>query len=118
MRQSGSNARLSCLTSSVAVSSHEMMTGLGLDRSIPVQYFQWINGLLHGGAVLEHVGADTRLGFGVGGGVGAETDSFGGLAVGHPARKDQVGKSYFLICDGVAYFVFWHRCSWSLELWT
>jgi hypothetical protein len=30
--------------------------------------------LLHGGSVLEHVGADTGLGFGVGGGVGVEAD--------------------------------------------
>jgi hypothetical protein len=39
--------------------------------------------LLNGGTVLEHVGADTGLGFGVGGGVGVETDGFGGATVSH-----------------------------------
>jgi hypothetical protein len=33
--------------------------------------------------MLEHVGADTRFGFGVGGRVGVETHGFGGPAVGH-----------------------------------
>jgi hypothetical protein len=56
--------------------------------------------LLDGGAVLEHVGADTGLGFGVSGGVGVEADGFGGLTVGHGAREDQAGKGYFLIGDG------------------
>jgi hypothetical protein len=37
--------------------------------------------LLHGVAVLEHVVADTGLGFGVGGGVGVEADGFGGMTV-------------------------------------
>ena len=36
-----------------------------------------------GGAVLNHVGADARLGFGVGGGVGIEADSFRSAAVIH-----------------------------------
>jgi DDE family transposase len=45
--------------------------------------------LLHGGAVLEHVGADTGFGFSVGGGVGVEADGFGGMTVGHDAREDQ-----------------------------
>jgi hypothetical protein len=58
--------------------------------------------LLNGGTVLEHVGADTRLGFGVGGGIGVETDGFCGLTVGHGSREDQAGKRYFLICDEVA----------------
>src|ERR1700693_1708785 len=53
--------------------------------------------LLHGGAVLEHVGADTGFGFSVGGGVGVEADGFGGTTVGHGAREDQAGKGYFLI---------------------
>jgi hypothetical protein len=53
--------------------------------------------LLHGSAVVEHVGADTGLGFGVGGGVGVEVDGFGGTTVGHGARKDLAGKGYFLI---------------------
>jgi hypothetical protein len=56
--------------------------------------------LLHGGAVLKHVCADTGLGFGVGGGVGVEADSFGGMTVGHGAREDQAGKGNFLIGDG------------------
>ena len=67
--------------------------------------------LLDGGAVLEHVGPDTRFGFGVSGGVGVEADGFGGLTVGHGAREDQEGKGYFLIGDGVAHFIFGHRGS-------
>ena len=51
--------------------------------------------------MLKHVGADTRLGFGVGGGVGVETDGFCSTTVGHGSREDQVGKRYFLVCDGV-----------------
>jgi hypothetical protein len=35
---------------------------------------------LNGGAVLDHVGADAGLGFGVGGGFGIETDGFCGAA--------------------------------------
>ena len=69
--------------------------------------------MLHGGAVLEHVGADTGFGFGVGGRVGVEADGFGGMTVGHGAREDQAGKGYFLIGDGVADFIFGHR--WLLE---
>ena len=65
--------------------------------------------LLHGGPVLDHVGADTGFGFGVGGGVGVETDGFGGTAVGHGSREDQVGKGYFLISDWVADLIFGHR---------
>jgi hypothetical protein len=56
--------------------------------------------LVHGGPVFKHVGADTGFGFGVGGGVGVETHGFGGTAVGHGSREDQVGKGYFLIGDG------------------
>jgi hypothetical protein len=44
----------------------------------------------------------------VGGGVGVEADSFGGAAVGHGAGEDQVGKGYFLIGDGIAYFISRH----------
>jgi hypothetical protein len=69
--------------------------------------------LLYSGAVFEHVSADSRLGFGVGGGVGVEADSFGGTTVRHGARKDQAGKGYFLIGDGVADFIFGHR--WLLK---
>ena len=58
--------------------------------------------LLNGGPMLEQVGADTRLGFGVGGGVGGEADGFGGTTVGHGSREDQAGKGYFLIGDEVA----------------
>jgi hypothetical protein len=36
-----------------------------------------------GGTVLKHVGADAMLGFGVGGRLGIETDSFCGAAVIH-----------------------------------
>ena len=68
---------------------------------------------LHGGAVLEHVGADPGLGFGVGGGVGVEADGFGGTTVGHGSREDQTGKGYFLIGDGVDDFIFGH--SWLRE---
>ena len=73
--------------------------------------------LLHGGAVLEHEGADTGLGFGVGGGVGVEADGFSGLTVGHGAREDQAGKGYFLIGDGVADFIFGHRWLLEFERW-
>jgi hypothetical protein len=55
------------------------------------------------------VGADTRFGFGVGGGVWVETGGFGGTAVSHGSREDQVGKGYFLIRDGVADLIFRHR---------
>jgi hypothetical protein len=54
---------------------------------------------VHGGPVLEHVGAHTGLGFGVGGSFGVKTDGFGGTAVGHFPREDQVGEGYFLIGD-------------------
>ena len=47
------------------------------------------------------------LGFGVGGGVGVETSGFGGAAVGHGSREDQVGKGHFLISDWVANLIFW-----------
>src|SRR6202012_2018199 len=57
--------------------------------------------LLHGGAMLEHVGTDTWLGLSVSGGVGVEASSFGGLTVGHGSREDQAAKGYFLIGDGV-----------------
>jgi hypothetical protein len=58
--------------------------------------------------MLKHVGADTRLGFGVGGGVGVETDGFCGLTVGHLSREDQVDKRYFLVCDEVGDVIFRH----------
>ena len=62
-----------------------------------------------GGAVLDHVGADAGLGFGVGSGVGIETDGFCGAAVIHGSRKDQVSKGDFLIGDGIADSIFGHR---------
>jgi hypothetical protein len=65
--------------------------------------------LMHGGPVLEHVGADPGFGFGVGGGVGVKTGGFGGLAVGHSSTENQVGKGYFLISYGVADLVFGHK---------
>jgi hypothetical protein len=74
--------------------------------------------LLDGGAVLDHVVADTGFGFGVGGGVGVETDGFGGTTVGHGAREDQVGKGHFLIGDGVGDFIFGHRWLLKFELVT
>jgi hypothetical protein len=64
---------------------------------------------LQDGPVLEHVGADTGFGFGVGGGVRVETDGFGGTAVGHGSREDQMGKGYFLVGDGIADLIFGHR---------
>jgi hypothetical protein len=60
-------------------------------------------------AVLEHVGADMGFGFGVGGGVGVETHGFGGPAVGHGSREDQVGKGHFLIGDGVGDLILRHK---------
>jgi hypothetical protein len=65
--------------------------------------------LLDGGAMLEHVSADTRLGFGVVGGIGVEADGFGGTTIGHGSREDQVGKGYFLVSDGVADVFLRHR---------
>jgi hypothetical protein len=65
--------------------------------------------LLHGGTVLEHVGADTGLRFGVSRGVGVKAHGLGGVPVGHGSREDQAGKGYFLISDEVAYFIFGHR---------
>ena len=65
--------------------------------------------IVHGGPVLEHVGADPGFGFGVGGGVGVETGSFGGLTVGHSSRENQVGKGYFLVSDEVADLTFGHK---------
>jgi hypothetical protein len=64
---------------------------------------------MHGGPVLEHVGAHTGFGFGVGGGVGVETSGFGGLAVGHSSTENQVGKGYFLVSNEVADLVFGHK---------
>jgi hypothetical protein len=71
--------------------------------------------LLHGGTVLEHVGADTGLGFGVGGGVGVEAHGLSGIPVGHGSREDQAGKGYFLIGDEVGYVIFWHRWLRGIE---
>jgi hypothetical protein len=65
--------------------------------------------IVHGGPVLEHVGADAGFGFGVGGGVGVETGTFGGLTVSHSSRENQVGKVYFLVSNEVANFIFWHK---------
>jgi hypothetical protein len=64
---------------------------------------------MYGGPVLEHVGADPGFGFGVRGGVGVETDGFGGPAVGHGSRENHVGKGYFLIGDEVAHWIFGHK---------
>ena len=61
-----------------------------------------VGSLLDGGPMLMHVSADTRPGFGVGGGIGVETDGFCGTTVGHGSREDQEGKGYFLVSDGVA----------------
>jgi hypothetical protein len=65
--------------------------------------------IVHGGPVLEHVGADPGVGFGVGGGVGVETGGFGSLTVGHSSRENQVGKDYFLISNEVADLIFGHK---------
>jgi hypothetical protein len=65
--------------------------------------------LLNGGTMFKHVGADTRLGFGVGGGIRVETEGFCGLTVGHGSREDQAGKRYFLVCDEVADIIFRHK---------
>jgi hypothetical protein len=62
-----------------------------------------------GGAVLRHVGADARLGFGVGGGVGIEADGFRGAAVIHGSGKDQVSKGHFLSGDGIGDSILGHR---------
>ena len=59
-----------------------------------------------GGAVLDHVVADAGLGFGVGGGVGIETDGFRSSAVIHGSGQDQVSKGHFLIGDGIADSIF------------
>jgi hypothetical protein len=67
------------------------------------------NLLLYGGAMLKHPGADTRLGFGVGGGVGVEADGIRGLTVGRGSREDQAGESYFLVSDEVVDVIFRHR---------
>src|SRR5258708_40319761 len=61
-----------------------------------------------GGAVFAHVGADAGLGFGIGGGVGIETDRFCGAAVIHGSRPDQVSKGDFLMGGGIADRIFWH----------
>jgi hypothetical protein len=63
---------------------------------------------MRGGTVLEHVGTNTGLGFGVGGSVGVEARGLGRIAVGHGSREDQAGKGYFLIGDEVADFIFGH----------
>jgi hypothetical protein len=65
--------------------------------------------IVHGGPVLEHVGADAGFGFGIGGGVGVETGGFGGLTVGHSSRENQVGKGYFLVSNEIAGLIFGHK---------
>jgi hypothetical protein len=85
---------------------------------------QFLRFLLHAlfvydGLVLEHVVANTGFGFGIGGGVRVKADGFGGLAVVHGSRENQMGKSYFLIGDGVADLIFeheWFRFSGSCEV--
>jgi hypothetical protein len=59
--------------------------------------------------VLDHVGADAGLGFGVGGGFGIETDGFCSAAVSHGSGQDQVSKGDFLIGDGIGDSIFGHR---------
>ena len=66
-------------------------------QAAPLVRFLLQETIVHGGPVLEHVGADPGFGFGVGGGVGVETDGFRGLTVGHSSRENQVGKGYFLV---------------------
>jgi len=51
--------------------------------------------LLDGGTVLDHVVADTGLGFGVSGGVGVEAHGWAAATVGHGSREDQVGQRLF-----------------------
>jgi hypothetical protein len=65
--------------------------------------------LLNGGTVLEHVGADTGFGFGVGGGIWVETGGLGGTTIVHGSSEDQAGKGYFLVGDGFGDVVFRHR---------
>jgi hypothetical protein len=65
--------------------------------------------IMHGRPVLEHVGADPGVGFGVGGGVGVETGGFGSLTVGHSSRENQVGKGYFLVSNEVADLILGHK---------
>jgi hypothetical protein len=66
-----------------------------------------------GGAVLVHVGADAGLGFGVGSGVGIETDGFRGAAVIHGSGEDQVNIGHFLIGDEIGDGFFGHSESLS-----
>ena len=53
--------------------------------------------LLDGGAMLKHVGAHTRLGFEVGGGIGVKAGGFCGMTVGYGSREDQAGIGHFWI---------------------
>ncbi len=64
--------------------------------------------LLDGGAMLKHVGAHTRLGFDVGGGIGVKACGFCGTTVGHGSREDQAGIGHFLVCDEVGDVIFRH----------
>ena len=88
-----------------------------------VQPAQPVGFLIHqlfpdGGTVLEHVGADARLGFGIGGGFGVKTDGFRGATVIHGSGHDQVSKGHFLIGDGIGDCVFGHRSSRSSVCWS
>ena len=79
-----------------------------------VQLAQSVGFLVHqpfadGGAVLDHVGADAGLGFGVGGSFGVKTNGFCGAAVSHGSGQDQVSKGHFLIGDGIGDSIFGHR---------
>jgi hypothetical protein len=78
-----------------------------------VQIAQAFGFLVHeffpdGGAVLVHEVADAGLGFGVGGGVGIETDGFCGAAVIHGSGEDQESKGHFLIGDEIGDGFFGH----------
>jgi len=68
----------------------------------------WSTSFSRTAARLVHIGADSGLGFGVGGGFGIETNGFCGAAVIHGSGKDQVSKGDFLIGDGIADSIFGH----------
>jgi hypothetical protein len=72
---------------------------------------------LNGGTVLDHVGADAGLGFGIGGGFGVKTDGFCGATVIHGSGQDQASKGDFLVGYGIGDCVFGHRSSRSSVCW-
>jgi hypothetical protein len=93
----------------LAISQRRAKTCSRLGSADAVPRFLLDELLLHGGTVLDHVGADTGLGFSVGGGVGVEAHGLGGTTIGHGSKEDQAGKGYFLIGDEVADLFFGHR---------